>query len=189
MKNIYYLIAISCIVFSSLLNAQWIRINGPSGSVHSFAVSDTNLFAGTVAGTIFRSTNNGTSWTAVFTGTWVEALAVSDTNIFAATDGGVYRSTNNGTTWSAVSGLTNNVSPQALAISDTNLFAGTYQSGVFRSTNNGTNWIAVNTGLVGDALKSPLFLSPTQIYLQELGAVAFFVPPTTGKHGLLRVTA
>ena len=173
MKNIYYLIAISCILFSSFLNAQWIRNNGPNGGVHSLAVSDTNLFAGTVGGIIYRSTNNGTSWTAVFNGIYVDALAISDTNIFAGTDGGVYRSTNNGTTWT-VAGLTNNVYPQALAISNTNLFAGTYQSGVFRSTNNGANWTAVNTGLTGSALNiTALFVSDTNLFAGTWGGRAF----------------
>ncbi len=172
MKNIYYLIVISCTVFSSLLNAQWIRNNGPNGGVHSFAVFDTNLFAGTVGGIIYRSTNNGTSWTAVFGGTGADAIAVSDTNIFAATDGGVYRSTNNGATWT-VSGLTG-VSPQALAITDTNLFAGTFQSGVYRSTNNGASWTAVNSGLTGTALYiTALFAYETNLFAGTWGSSAY----------------
>ncbi|MCK7528687.1 MAG: hypothetical protein MZV64_69585 [Ignavibacteriales bacterium] len=36
--------------------------------VSALAVSGTNLFAGTMAGGVFLSTNNGTSWTAVNTG-------------------------------------------------------------------------------------------------------------------------
>ena len=107
MKNIYYLIAISCIVFSSLLNAQWIRINGPSGSVHSFAVSGTNLFAGTVAG-VFLPPTMAQAGLRSIPALDVYALAVSGTNLFAGTDGGVFLSTNNGTSWTAVnSGLTN----------------------------------------------------------------------------------
>jgi len=176
MKNLYVLIAISFVIFSSSLNAQWVQTNGPYGYVHSFAISPDlsgNLFAGTVGGTIFRSTDNGTSWTAVFAGTYVDALATSDTNIFAGTDGGVFRSTNNGTTWTAA-GLTNNVYPQALAISDTNLFAGTYQSGVFRSTNNGISWTSVNSGLVGDALKiTALFVSDTNLFAGTWGGGVF----------------
>jgi hypothetical protein len=41
-------------------NADWVQTNGPYGaSVLSFAVSDTNLFAGTGGGG-FISTSNGT---------------------------------------------------------------------------------------------------------------------------------
>ena len=96
----------------SALYSRWVKPNGPSGSpLMVFAVSGTNIFAGTqgppgVQGRgVFVSTNNGTSWTAVnsgLTNTDVRALAVSGTNLFAGTGGGgVYLSTNNGTSWSA----------------------------------------------------------------------------------------
>ena len=121
---------------SVILNAQWIQTNGPYlGLIHCFAVSGTNLFAGTVGGGVFLSSNNGTSWTAVnsgLTNSYVFALATSGTNLFAGTDGGVFLSTNNGTSWSAVnSGLTYS-DVYALATSGTNLFAGTYGGGVWR---------------------------------------------------------
>src|SRR5258706_5821872 len=71
--------------------AQWVQTNGPYGSrVLCFAVSGTNLFAGTPGG-VFLSTNNGTSWTAFNTGltnTNVYALAVSGTNLFVGTPSG-----------------------------------------------------------------------------------------------------
>jgi hypothetical protein len=42
--------------------SQWVQTNGPyGGTVRAFAVSGTNLFAGTDNGGV--STNNGTSWT------------------------------------------------------------------------------------------------------------------------------
>jgi hypothetical protein len=97
---------------------------------------------------VFRSINNGTSWTAVNTGLMsseVYALAVNGSNLFAGTyGGGVFLSTNNGTSWTAA-GLTN-VYVRSLAVNGSNLFAGT-GGGVFRSTNNGASWTVVNTGL------------------------------------------
>jgi hypothetical protein len=63
--------------------------------VSTVAVLGTNLFAGIYLGSVFLSTNNGTSWTAVdsgLTNTSVNALAASGTNLFAGTDGsGVWR--------------------------------------------------------------------------------------------------
>jgi hypothetical protein len=59
--------------------------------VRAFAISGTNLFAGTDGGGVFLSTNNGTSWTQVnngLTNTDVHAFAVSGTNLFAGTNGG-----------------------------------------------------------------------------------------------------
>jgi len=133
------------VVFWAAINitpllAQWVQTNGPYGGyVISFAVSGTNLFAGTYGGGIFLSTNNGTSWTASSTGlppnTIVRALAVSGTNRFAGTEGGgVFLSTNNGMSWTAASTGLSNANVQALAVSGTNLFAGTADGAFFPPT-------------------------------------------------------
>ena len=111
-------------------------------NINAFAVSGTNLFAGTNGG-IFLSTNTGKNWAAISSGLTnndVRCLAVSDTNLFAGTwGGGVFLSTNRGTSWNkASSGLTN-TNVWSLAVSGTNLFAGT-DDGVFLSTDNGTSW-------------------------------------------------
>ena len=127
------------------LHAQWVQTNGPyGGTVNCFAVSGTNIFAGT-AGGLFLSMNNGTNWTQTgLTNIYVNALAVSGTNVFAGTYGGVFLSTNNGTSWTEVNNGLTNTSVNALAVSGTNIFAGT-AGGVFLSMNNGTNW--TQTGL------------------------------------------
>src|ERR1035437_6864780 len=145
------------LIFSNqILQAQWVQTNGPGGGdIQCFAVSGSNLFAGSFGGGVFLSTNNGTSWTAVNNGfpfpfSSVKALAVSGTNLFAGFDGsGVYLSTNNGTSWTPVNnGLTGyGLYIQALDVSGTNLFAGTHGGGIFLSTNNGTSWTAINNGL------------------------------------------
>ncbi|MDP2886983.1 MAG: T9SS type A sorting domain-containing protein [Ignavibacteria bacterium] len=147
--------------------ARWIQTNGPyAGQVYSFAVSSTNLFAGTDGGGVFLSTNNGTSWSSVNTGltnTRVHALALSGTNVFAGASGGVFLSTNNGTSWTAVNTGLTNTNVWSIAVSPasgvTNLFAGTFGGGVFLSTNNGTGWTAVNTGLTNPYVPA-LAISP-----------------------------
>jgi hypothetical protein len=63
--------------------------------VRVFAVSGTNLFAGTYYGGVFLSTNKGISWMAVNTGLPYDSithtilpilsLALSDSNLFAGT--------------------------------------------------------------------------------------------------------
>jgi ligand-binding sensor domain-containing protein len=101
-------------------------------------VSGTNLFAGIYGGGVFRSTSNGTNWTAVnngLTNTSIRALAVSpdsSENLFAGTyGGGVFLSTNNGTNWTVVNNGLTNTNVNALAVSGTNLFVGT-EGGVWR---------------------------------------------------------
>jgi photosystem II stability/assembly factor-like uncharacterized protein len=157
MKSFFYFVTISIVIFYSSLNAQWVQTNGPYiGPIECFAVSGTNLFAGTGGSGVFRSTNNGLSWTAEsigLTNSNVNALAVSGTNLFAGTSSGVFLSTDNGTNWTEVnSGLPKLASVYDLAVSGTNIFAG-MQSGVFRSTDNGTSWTATSNGPTGvDAL-------------------------------------
>jgi photosystem II stability/assembly factor-like uncharacterized protein len=136
------------------------------GNVEALALSpgyasDSTLFAGTVYGGVFKSTDGGASWSAVNTGLPapdvldVYALALSpgyasDHTLFAGTSGGAFKSTDGGASWSAVNtGLTYLV-VGALVLSpsyatDHTLFAGSY--GVYKSTDGGTSWNAVNTGL------------------------------------------
>ncbi len=176
-------LALVLVLVCPYASGQWVKTAGPyDGSIRCFAVSGTNLFAGTSGGVIL-STNNGTSWTAVNTGLTradVRALAVSGTNVFAGTgnqsygpvsDGhGVFRSTDNGTSWTAVNeGLpkdtydtTRYLSIQCFASSGTSLFAGTWD-GVFLSTDNGTSWTAVNTGLTNTQVFS-LAVSGTKLF-------------------------
>jgi photosystem II stability/assembly factor-like uncharacterized protein len=152
MKEFFYFITISIVIFYSSSDAQWVQTNGPFvGDVCTFAISGTNLFAGTTdffvdSGGVFLSTNNGSNWTATnLQGTIVSALAINGTNLFAGTPNGILLSTNNGTGWTDLNVLFGDT--RAFAISSTNLFAGTYGGGVFLSTNNGTNWTQVNNGL------------------------------------------
>src|SRR5262245_49238819 len=100
MKVIYTLLLV---ILSSFLFAQtWKQTNGPfGGNVRCFAMnSNEEIFAGTAGGGIFRSSDNGNSWTSVnngLTGMDVWALTVTqDDQIFAGTSsGGVFRSTDN----------------------------------------------------------------------------------------------
>ncbi|MBL7997538.1 MAG: T9SS type A sorting domain-containing protein [Candidatus Kapabacteria bacterium] len=165
-----FLISILCMC--STAHAQWTQTNGPyGGNVRCFAVSGTNLFAGTYGFGVFLSTNNGTSWTASgLTNQFVYALTVSGTNLFAGTRDGVFLSTNNGTSWTAVnSGLTNG-DVWSLTVSGTNLFAGTWRGGVFLSTNNGTSWTA--SGLTTEAVTA-LTVSGTNLFAGTYGGGVF----------------
>jgi photosystem II stability/assembly factor-like uncharacterized protein len=122
----------------------------PGGEVKALAIDPSTpatLYAGTFFGGVFKSTNGGTSWTAINSGltiTSVYALAIDPSTpamLYAGTDGGVFKSTNGGTSWAAVnSGLPTNAFVYALTIDPSNpatLYAGTVGGGVFKSTNGG----------------------------------------------------
>ena len=136
--------------------------------------SSGHIFAGTSGGGVFRSTNNGDSWTAVNTGltnTAVFALAINASgHIFAGTNGGVFRSTNNADSWTAINTGLTNTGVAALAINSSgHIFAGTEGGGVFRSaqstlvpaatSNPATNVIA--TSAVFNGTVNPNSLSTT----------------------------
>jgi hypothetical protein len=133
----------------------------PEYPVGAIVVSGTNLFAGVGSGgrgawgVVFRSTDNGESWTPQMGSGEVSALCSKGMTLFAGTNLGVSRSTNNGETWTAENtGLPEYPLVTSLAVSDTSLFAGTEDSGVYRTTNNGTNWTPVISGLAYDSLQN-----------------------------------
>ena len=136
-------------------------------SVNSFAVSGSNVFAGTNNAGVFLSTNNGTSWTPVnsgLTNVTILSLMVSGGNIFAGTNGGAYISPNNGTSWSAIdSGLSNVNSITSFTANGKNIFAET-NNGVYLSTNNGTYWTQFNSGLPTNSSVSSLMVSGDNIF-------------------------
>ena len=89
----------------------------PGATVRSFAVSGTTAYAGCIGGGVYRSTNNGLTWSAVgaFLPHDVRALATDGTYLYAGIgDGtsspndGVYRIKLSGGSWESF-GLTETV--------------------------------------------------------------------------------
>ncbi|MGA9118492.1 MAG: T9SS type A sorting domain-containing protein, partial [Bacteroidota bacterium] len=137
-------LALAIALICPFASAQWMQSNRPPGSpISCFAVSGSNLFAGTYSGGVFLSTDEGKNWTAVNFGlpsSYVTCFSVSGPNLFAGTYGdGVFLSTNNGTSWTRVNnGLPINphtlhyATVSAFALSGTNLFAAAYGGGIWR---------------------------------------------------------
>jgi ligand-binding sensor domain-containing protein len=134
------------------------------GIVHSLAVNSTvYIFAGTESG-VYRSMDNGESWTPVNTGlitltgcsgNTVTFLAASPNgHIFASANcsGGLFRSTDNGGNWSHVKIDSTNpyVGPIAINLRG-DIFVGIYP-GIFRSTDDGSSWRQVDSVISPRAL-------------------------------------
>jgi hypothetical protein len=149
-------------VFRSTNNGvSWDQVN-QIPYIKSLAIIGTNLFAGADGSGVFRSIDDGSSWTCVdsgLTNLYGGLLAVSGTNLFVGTHyGGVFLSTDYGTSWSQVdSGLTD-AYVWSLASVGTDLFVST-NNGVFLSTNNGRNW--TSTGLVNTVVHALAMLGST----------------------------
>lgn len=178
-NRLSFLIFFSSIFFiaSEKAQSQWVQMMKLDGArFQCFAVNGTTLFAGTDYYGIFRSTDNGTTWTPVDSGLTdlhIGSLAVSGTNIFAGTWGGVFLSTNNGPSWMAVNSGLINAGTSALAVSGTDLFAAT-GGGVFRSTNNGGSWMPMNSGLPTYYMVTALVASGVDLFAGTNGSGVFF---------------
>jgi photosystem II stability/assembly factor-like uncharacterized protein len=132
-------------------SAQWSQTNGPfSGMVKCLVTRADTLYAGTLGGGAFRSTENGANWTAINNGLLnlnVNSLCFKGTHLFAGTGGGVFRSTNSGANWSQVNNGLTSTNVRAVATDGASLFAATDGGGICRSSDDGTNWTPVNNGL------------------------------------------
>ncbi|MGE5351940.1 MAG: T9SS type A sorting domain-containing protein [Acidobacteriota bacterium] len=155
----------SGIYFSADGGFSWAPVkNGPSSKmVTSFALSDSNIFAGTGSG-VFLSTDKGASWKNASTGltnSHVISLAVNGNHIFAGTMDGVFLSTDNGLSWiRAGSGIPDYSEVKAFAVNGADVFTGTNYlpgidgGGVYLSTDNGANWRTSNNGLTNTTITS-----------------------------------
>lgn len=153
---------------------RWRQTAGPEGGlINVLLTNGTTLFAGTRGG-VFRSPNQGQSWTAINEGLRdlsIGALAVLGANLFVATDDkGVYRSTNNGDSWVRVGpDFTEQV--YSFGVNGSTLFAGTFQ-GVYRSTDQGQTWTPVNKGLPLNAYTAAFAVSGSSLFVGfETGGV------------------
>ncbi|MDK9698542.1 MAG: T9SS type A sorting domain-containing protein [bacterium] len=120
---------------------QWTYVGGVSNSILSVGVNERGyLFAGSMGADLFRSMDDGHSWTQYSTRRVLSVLCI-DSLVFAS-------SVNNQTHYSRNWGQTFDTIPDLGRLGtysfhrhrgDT-LFAGTRQNGIYRSTNRGASW-------------------------------------------------
>lgn len=150
------------LLFASVLHAQdfWERTNSPGNYVGGLAINPSGHIFAAIAGMgLFRSENDGDSWTSINEGltfSQFTGLAIDKRNgsmLVSASDGtytqdGVFRSTNKGNSWSPITALANQHF-QVLGINQSgHFFAGKWRNGydtLFRSTDDGQAWLP--TGL------------------------------------------
>lgn len=131
------------------LAQAWVQTNGPyGGSIFGLGINSSgDIFARTEIDGVFRSTNNGATWTKVTT-MEIDPLAFNSADhIFVGTNSdGVFRSTDNGDTWTQTGHPAYGLISMAINASN-HIFVGNYYGGVYRSTDDGSTWTQINNGL------------------------------------------
>jgi hypothetical protein len=178
MKNIILFFAWFGCFTGHAYSQEWLQTNGPYGAdVMALAKGpDEAIYAGTRGGGVFRSMDNGESWTQVNNGLtcmhlW--SIAVKESGvIFAGSAGcneGVFRSEDNGESWTLVNDGLTTYEISALAVDDQGyVYAGTTPmfgpgGGVFRSVDNGDHWTEISSGLTNLFVTS--LVCPGNLYL------------------------
>jgi photosystem II stability/assembly factor-like uncharacterized protein len=158
MKNYLQIFLLIFIIFITPLfeaRAQWVQTNGPEGGkVHSFAGCDSVLFAGTLGGGVFFTSNEGKSWSLLAAGLinkGVTSLALDSSGLFVGTGSGLFQARNAGKEWTVTNAGLSNSSIYAVVSGRTGLFAAT-NAGVSRSTDAGASWNTSSNGLPSNFL-------------------------------------
>jgi hypothetical protein len=155
----------------------------------NYATDKTIFLSG--GGGLFRSTNQGSTWTTVSAGSFTDVQYIgSGTSVtwFALTATGVYESTNGGTSFTLIPATTLPSDLQTLAVSpnfatDHTMLVGTAKHGIYRSTNSGSTWTNVASATacpdVSEVVISPNFSTDKSVFATSIGA-GFFVSTNSG---------
>ena len=108
---------------------------------------DVYIYAGTNNG-IYRSSDNGLSYSRVLEINNIQVLKKYNGNLYSGSDGGgLYVSSNNGTNWSTLnnSGICTDLYIHSVVSYNNDLYAGSYVSGIAYSSNAGQSWSMQNS--------------------------------------------
>jgi photosystem II stability/assembly factor-like uncharacterized protein len=122
------------------------------------------LFVGTIADKVFRSDNDGVTWTLFDSGMTTNGiydfLVVPEGDIYAASyGGGIYRTAWDGTTWTQLkNGLDDDFCMTISRDPAGSLWTGTVASGPYVSHDSGLNWAPSRVGIEMREVRDFLFL-------------------------------
>lgn len=159
--RISILLLLCAILFVHTLPAQsqWEKVPAPFNTrVTALLRSGSTMFAGTYGEGVYRSTDDGASWSPLgLPGIYIDCLAAEGGYLFAGTSTTLYRTADTTDQW-----IECPAGPQYEYLSKTNftlladgpvLYTGT-RNGVYRSTNHGTAWSEANAGITLRTVKA-----------------------------------
>jgi hypothetical protein len=130
--------------------------------------NDNNAFASIYYGDLYRSTNGGASFSAIYTvpgGDWVTPWLQDPTTATTLYAGGtnIYKSTNSGTTWTNISAslAIGTILQMDVAPSNNLNIVASSSTRVMKTTNGGTSWTEITTGLPANTSIQSVRFSPT----------------------------
>jgi photosystem II stability/assembly factor-like uncharacterized protein len=137
---------------STDLGINWTEYSGGYFSTHMVAGVAINnsgdIFVASNGG-VYRTTDNGASWTQVYQGNTLNVFTASNGYVYyiGFVPGGLYRSTDNGDTWNQLTnGISGGISDLAIA-SDNTLYAVDAGNGIYRSDDSGDSWVLADNGI------------------------------------------
>ena len=139
--------------FSHTSLGQWQQTNGPRGGLSAcYASDDDEIYTGTNYGGIFRSVNNGASWTACNNGLTqftVSTLHIDNETVYAGVGtNGLYRSTDHGESWTTFPSFWSSYNLTCIATEGDHIYIGTSGSGFMVSHDAGNTWQTAMNGIV-----------------------------------------
>ena len=143
------------IYYSNNLGLTWstvIPFVSTGGGNSGLSVFGDTIFVGKTAGGLWRSVNNGSTFSNVstgLTGTGVTNVVKVGNIHFVGSSTGIYRSTNAGNSWQLV---TQNVGPVNNIIATQDFLFAAADNGAFFSYDNGLHWFGANDGLASNQL-------------------------------------
>ncbi len=127
--------------------------------------ADDDMFIGTYADGMYRSEDDGLSFTQVNSGltSWnVRCMVILDNgDILLGTSGGIFRSADNGDNWASFgTGLPQDVVTALSKGEDNRVYAGFLLNRVYRSNDLGASWVPASINLPDTTVVTALFENP-----------------------------
>lgn len=136
---------------------SWASVGVTISNMSSVRSIDNSLYVSGNNGSVFNSTDGGSTWTAqgmLLPRHTISQLLLRDSILYAASLGGVFLHTNSAGGWSNPDTMLLGLNVVSLEATDSFLFAGTDNDGVYRSSDHGMHWLQSSEDLAGIRIRS-----------------------------------
>jgi photosystem II stability/assembly factor-like uncharacterized protein len=151
-------------------------------SIRSIMISDNNLYACSYPGGVYKSIDNGATWTVInngLTNISCRYLFAKGSDLFVSTDNGIHRLTDGGINWiQANTGIPIGY-PNTFMVNGNTIFVGVANNGIYKSIDNGNHWSPSSNGMMATSIKS-LVKSGSTLYAGAYYSGGIFSTSTGG---------